>query len=303
MTAFELEGLVKRFPDFQLGPMSLAPEPGTVLACIGPNGAGKSTMMHCMMGLLRPDKGSVTFFGQPNDLNKPAWKHDVGYVGDQPPFYDHWSCEKNLKFLASFYPTWSQELVDQLIGRFDLPPRTRFQELSTGNKVKLSLIAALAYQPRLLLLDEPTSGLDPVVRTELLDVLFDVVGNEERAIFYSTHVLSDIERLADELVFIVDGKLRLRTDVEILRQNWRRMAFSGPSELGVVKAAVSLESENSHHQLITADFEKTSKHLSEMGISSVETNAMSVNEIAVEILKSERNKSKSYLGHPSQPEV
>ena len=93
MAAFELEGLVKRFNDFQLGPLSLTMEPEAVLAYIGPNGAGKSTTMHCMMGLLSPEEGSVAFYGRPNDINKPAWKHDVGYVGDQQPFYEHWLCE------------------------------------------------------------------------------------------------------------------------------------------------------------------------------------------------------------------
>jgi len=288
MAAFELEGLVKRFNDFQLGPVSLAVEPGTVLAYIGPNGAGKSTTMHCMMGLLRPDEGSVTIYGRPNDVNKPAWKHDVGYVGDQQPFYDHWSCEKNLRFLAQFYPTWSNDLVDHLVARFDLSLQGRVSELSTGNRVKLSLVAALAYRPKLLLLDEPTAGLDPVVRTELLDVLFDIVGDEDRAIFYSTHVLSDIERLADELAFVVNGQIRLRADVETLRQSWRSLSFTQETAPGEVRAVVDQRSEGSHHQMITSDFETTSRHLSEIGIVEVEENSMSINEIAVEILKSER---------------
>ncbi len=219
MKAFELHDVTKFFPDFQLGPLSLDLEPGMVLGYIGPNGSGKSTTMHCMMGLLRADAGEVTIFGRPNDLNKPEWKHDVGYVGDENPFYENWSCEKNLKFLRQFYPAWSDGLVDDLSHRFELKLDQKVKTLSTGNRVKLACICALAHQPKLLLLDEPTAGLDPVVRAELLDVLFEVLETGERAIFYSTHILSDISRLADDLVFLNEGRFHLRHLAEIGAQN------------------------------------------------------------------------------------
>lgn len=104
MKAFELQNVVKTFPEFQLGPLNLDLEPGTVLGYIGPNGSGKTTTLHCMVGLLRADSGTIRIFGRENDLNHPEWKLDIGYVGDINPFYENWSASKNLHFLSRFYP-------------------------------------------------------------------------------------------------------------------------------------------------------------------------------------------------------
>jgi ABC-2 type transport system ATP-binding protein len=103
--AFAFKNVVKTFPEFQLGPLSLELEPGTVLGYIGPNGSGKTTTMHCLVGLLQADAGEMEVFGRQNDPHHPKWKLDLGYVGDVHVFYEHWSAEKNLKFLAQFYPT------------------------------------------------------------------------------------------------------------------------------------------------------------------------------------------------------
>ena len=145
MKAFELQSLVRNFLDFTLGPIDLDLEPGRVLGYIGPNGSGKSTTMHCMMGLLRPDAGSVHIYGRPNDLNKPAWKLDIGYVGDMNPFYENWSAAKNLTFLKPFYPAWCDVLVNDLIRRFELDITKKIKTLSTGNRIKLAIICALAH--------------------------------------------------------------------------------------------------------------------------------------------------------------
>jgi ABC-2 type transport system ATP-binding protein len=195
--AFQYKDMIKTFPGFKLGPLNLELEPGTVLGLIGPNGAGKTTSLQCLVGLLRADSGEMRIFGCPNDLNWPAWKRDIGYVGDIPVFYERWTGHQNLRFISQFYPNWSDEKAAELANRFQLPLDKRAKDLSTGNRVKLSLISAMAHSPRLLLLDEPTSGIDPVVRTEVLDVLFEVLETGERAIFYTTHILPEISRLAD----------------------------------------------------------------------------------------------------------
>jgi len=283
--AFQYTNVIKTFPDFQLGPIDLDLEPGIVLGFIGPNGSGKTTTIQCLVGLLRADSGEMRVFGRPNDLNHPQWKLDVGYVGDVHVFYERWTAEKNLQFLSQFYPNWSHEIVQNLARRFKLPLQKRAKDLSTGNRVKLSLISALAHSPRLLLLDEPTSGIDPVVRTEVLDVLFEILETGERAIFYATHILPEISRLADELAFIDNGQIWLRTPKDDLLDKWRRVSFRLSQDSIKLDSVVDHKWEGKAHQVISSDFEATVQHLRRLGADNIQEIRMSIDEIAVEILK------------------
>ncbi len=287
--AFQYKNVIKTFPEFKLGPLNLNLEPGTVLGFIGPNGSGKTTTIQCLVGLLRADSGEMDIFGRANDLNKPEWKLDIGYVGDIQVFYERWTGQKNLDFLSQFYPNWSNERATDLANRFNLPLNKRAKDLSTGNRVKLSLIAALAHSPRLLLLDEPTSGIDPVVRTEVLDVLFEILETGERAIFYATHILPEISRLADELAFIDNGKVWLRTPKEDLTDKWRRITFLLAGDDIELKSTVYHRREGSNHQIVSTDFEATLQNLRELGAQNIQENHMTIEEIAVEILKGGAN--------------
>ncbi len=283
--AFQYKDVVKTFPDFKLGPINLELEPGTVLGLVGPNGAGKTTSIQCLVGLLRADSGEMKVFGRPNDLNKPEWKLDIGYVGDIHVFYERWTAARNLHFLSQFYPDWSYQKASALAERFQLPLNKRAKDLSTGNRVKLSLVSALAHSPKLLLLDEPTSGIDPVVRTEVLDVLFEVLETGDRAIFYTTHILPEISRLADELAFIDDGQIWFRTPKEDLNDRWRKISFRLAGADTAFKSAVSHRREGADHQVISSDFEATLQQLKELGAENIQDMRMSIEEIAVQILK------------------
>jgi ABC-2 type transport system ATP-binding protein len=283
--AFECRGLVKAYPEFQLGPLDLDLEPGTVLGYVGPNGSGKTTTMHCLVGLVRPDAGGVQVFGRPNDLDRPAWKLDVGYVGEVHAFYENWPVETNLRVQSQFYPSWSESRAAELANRFQLPLRRTAKELSSGDRLKLALVRALAHSPRLLLLDEPTAGLDPVVRAELLDVLFEAVSGGETAIFYSTHILSDISRLADELAFLNRGRLELRRAKEDLTDQWARISFRLPGDNLALEAVVHHRHEGLHHVAISSDRAATLRQLGELGAEDVAEHRMSIDEIAVQILR------------------
>jgi ABC-2 type transport system ATP-binding protein len=283
--AARLRGLTKRFPGFQLGPLDLILEPGTVLALVGPNGAGKTTTLNCMSGLIVPDEGGTEVYGAPVHPARTEYRRDVGYVGEENGFFQGWTAGRNLDFLANLLPGWSHDRARRLSERIALPLDKPVSKLSRGNRTKLALVAALAHGPRLLLLDEPTSGLDPVVRAEVLDVLWEIIEDGEHAVLYSTHVLSDINRLADELAFLRDGQIVLRTGRDELSERWRRVSFRLQNEDVELSGIVEHRRVRAEHQVITRDAEATLQQLTELGAEAVEVSRMSVDEIAVQILK------------------
>lgn len=287
--AIKIENMVKEFPGFTLGPLNFSLEPGKVLGYIGPNGSGKTTTMHCIVGLIRPESGNVKIFGEVNDPNERNWKIKIGYVGDKHVFYENWTCARNLKFVSQFYPDWNDKKVAELIKRFDLPIDKVVSTLSKGNRAKLSLIQALAHDPQLLILDEPMDGLDPIIRSEFADVLFEVIESEEKAIFYSTHIISEIDRLCDEIAFLDNGTLKLKTEKETLLENWRTIYFhSSDNDLnlpGVVEQKVSAD----EYIIKTEDAESTLKALRELNISDITETRLPIEDIAIHILKGGRN--------------
>ena len=283
--AVRLVGLTKRFRGFQLGPLDLVLEPGTVLALVGPNGAGKTTTLNCMAGLLVPDGGGARVFGAPVGPTHTEYRRDVGYVGEESGFFQRWSAGRNLEVLARLQPGWSRQRAGRLAERFGLPLGKAVKDLSRGNRTKLALVAALAHGPRLLLLDEPTSGLDPVVRAEVLDVLWETTEDGEHAVLYSTHVLSDVHRLADELAFLRDGEIVLRSGRDELADRWRRVSFRLRDDAVEIAGAVAHRRVRAEHQVITRDAPATLEQLRELDAEAVEVSRMSIDEIAVEILK------------------
>lgn len=283
--AAHVSGLTKVFPGFQLGPLDLTLEPGTVLALVGPNGAGKTTTLNCMAGLTVPDEGGTEVYGSPVHPSKTEYRCDVGYVGEESGFFMGWTVARNLDYLARLLPGWSTDRAAKLADRIGLPLGTQVNKLSRGNRTKLSLVAALAHGPRLLLLDEPTAGLDPVVRAEVLDLLWEVTEDGEHAVLYSTHVLSDINRLADELAFLRDGRLVLRSGRDQLSESWRRVSFRLQDTDVELTGVVEHRRVRTEHQVITRDVEATQQQLIELGAEAVEASRMTVDEIAVQILK------------------
>ncbi|MCP4903320.1 MAG: ABC transporter ATP-binding protein, partial [bacterium] len=232
-----------------------------------------------------PDEGDIQVFGAPVHPTRPEYRGDVGYVGEESGFFQRWTAGRNLDYLAQFIPGWSRDRAFQLSERFGLTLGKAVKDLSRGNRTKLSLVAALAHGPRLLLLDEPTAGLDPIVRAEVLDVLWEITEDGEHAVLYSTHVLSDISRLADELAFLRDGQLVLRTGRDELSERWRRVSFRLQEADIELPGVVEHRRIRGEHQVITQDAPTTLHQLTELGAEAVEVARMSVDEIAVQILK------------------
>ena len=286
--AIELSGLEQHYPGFSLGPLDLRVEAGRALALIGPNGAGKTTLMDLLAGVSRPAAGRVQVLGRRQSPLDAERNVAVGYATDSQPFYENWTGRKNLEFITSFHPAWSAEFQAQLVQRLELQLDKKVSALSRGNRVKLALVAALAKRPQLLLLDEPTSGLDPLVRSEVLDVLFEYLGADSPTLVYSTHILSDVSRLADELAFIRNGQLILQADRDDLEAGWRRLSFRMDGQPLPAASAGLLrdhEVQGSLHKAVTSDFARVEDQLRALGASQLTASRLSLEEISVQVLK------------------
>lgn len=203
----ELNGVCKRYPSFSLENVSFTLPGGSIMALIGENGAGKTTTLKLILNELRRDAGTVRIFGRDNLSDGIAVKEEIGTVFDESYFHGGFSAGDVGAILRGVYRGWDSALYRQYLDRFSLPLKKAVKEYSRGMKMKLSLASALAHRPRLLILDEATSGLDPVVRSEVLDLLLDFIGDEEHGVLFSSHITSDLERIADYVTFLHGGRV------------------------------------------------------------------------------------------------
>jgi ABC-2 type transport system ATP-binding protein len=220
MPAIRITNLRKRYPGFELQDVSFTLPRGYVMGLVGPNGAGKTTIIKLIMNLIRPDGGEIKVFGLDHRAHEAEIKARVGWVYDVPPFYGDVSLRDTKRAIALFYPKWNEGLFNELAAQFQLPLRKKVKSLSNGMRTKLALALALSHDADLLVLDEPTTGLDPVFRRELLHGLSDLLQDERKSILFSTHITTDLERIADFVTFIRDGRVTLSTSREELMERW-----------------------------------------------------------------------------------
>ncbi len=217
----EIKGLCKSYADFMLEDVSLTVLPGSIMGLIGENGAGKTTIIKLILNLIRRDAGNILVFGQDNLKNEKDIKSQLGVVLDESCFHETLSAREIAAILRRIYKgRWDDTLFGRYLDRFRLPVAKTVKEYSRGMKMKLSIAAALSHQPRLLILDEATSGLDPVVRSEILDVFFDFIQDESRSILMSSHITTDLEKVADYITFIHDGKIALTDTKDAIMENY-----------------------------------------------------------------------------------
>lgn len=198
----------KRYKDFQLDNVSFAVKRGFIHGFIGQNGAGKTTTIKLLMNLVRRDSGTIRVFGLDNLEHERAVKQRIGFVYADSHFYEDLTLEAMKRVVASFYEGWDEDAYRRYLRQFDLPPNKKIKQLSRGMKMKYAIALALSHNADLIVMDEPTSGLDPVVRREILDILRDVIQQEDKTVFFSTHITSDLEHVADYITFIHDGRIR-----------------------------------------------------------------------------------------------
>lgn len=205
--ALTVSGLTKNFKDFTLSDISFQIPYGSIVGLIGENGAGKSTTLRTVLGLLKKDAGTVSVLGsKENDLTASI-REQIGVVFDGTNFSEELTPKKLCRVLKDIYRSWDQSLYLSFLERLSLPENKKIKTFSKGMKMKLSIAVAFSHHPKLLLLDEPTSGLDPVMRDDILDLFLDFVQTEDHSILVSSHITSDLEKVADYIVFIHDGKI------------------------------------------------------------------------------------------------
>lgn len=203
----EVKGLRKEFKGFALKNISFTLERGYIMGFIGPNGAGKSTTIKLIMNLLKRDGGEIKVFGLDNIKHEKEIKNRIGFVFDENYFYEELTVAEMKRVIAPLYKNWDDGAFNRYLKEFSLPPDKKIKELSKGMKMKFSLAVALSHNAELLIMDEPTSGLDPIIRSELLDILTSVIQDENKGVFFSTHITSDLDKIADYITFINDGRI------------------------------------------------------------------------------------------------
>ncbi|MDP6096228.1 MAG: ABC transporter ATP-binding protein [Gammaproteobacteria bacterium] len=285
MTMLEVNGLVKNFRHFSLGPVNLSLENGCAMGLVGANGAGKTTLFRSLIGTLRRNQGTVRVNGLEASAVSGVWRQQIGYIGDFTPLFNHWSGARNLAAFSRFYPNWSKQRATDLANRLNLDLKQSAKNYSTGQRTKLAIVIALAHSPHLLLLDEPSTGLDPVSREAFMDLLFEQVGSEQVSMLYATHHISEIEQLADRLVFVSGGQI-IRNEVkEDLSENWRRLSFRCENDLGQIPHVMEKRSEHHQYDLISDNANASIQYLNNKGVADIESSRLSIEKIAVQILK------------------
>ncbi len=230
MKALEVKNLTKKYPAFLLDGVSFAVGEGEIVGLIGRNGAGKSTTLKGMLNFISAS-GEVRVFGERFSVNEARAKAFIGYVGGGFRFYPLKPLYKIARTLACFYEDWSQEKYNRYFKQFGLDENKKVRELSEGMKVKFAIALALSRGARLLILDEPTSGLDPLSREELCDTLFSLAKDEGVSVLFSTHITSDLEKIADSVVYLSEGRVLENAPLADLLEKYRFARFASQTEI------------------------------------------------------------------------
>lgn len=217
----EISGLNKSYGNFSLQDISFSLPEGCITGFIGINGAGKTTTLKTILGLTSKLSGNVRLFGMDMETNEKQIKERIGIVLDDGGFYDELSLSEMKSIVASAYKSWDETTYRMYLDRFSLGPKQKINALSKGMRMKYALALALSHKAELLIMDEPTSGLDPLIRSQLLDILKEFMNNGGRGVFFSTHITSDLDKIADMLILIDNGKIIFQEEKDILLDRYR----------------------------------------------------------------------------------
>lgn len=224
--AIEIRGLRKVYPKFKLGPLDLTVPQGAIFGFVGPNGAGKTTTIDLLFGMGDKDDGTISVMGFDHVRDEVAMKRCVGYVSPELDYRPWVKVGSAINFVRGFYPTWDEAYCDKLLDTLRVSREERIAALSFGARIKLSLVLALSWRPQVLVLDEPTVGLDAIAKQQVFSELLSAVRNEDRTVFISSHAITDLERFADHVGMIKDGRMLFEGPISELLERYRMVDFT-----------------------------------------------------------------------------
>ena len=257
----EIKNLKKKYDDkFELGKKDISIPKGVIVGLIGENGAGKTTLIKLMLNIIKSDNGEIKIFGKDNKRKEKEIKEDIGVVLDNMFFPELLNAKDINNSMKDIYKNWDSKLYFSYLKEFDLPDNKSLKSMSKGMRKKLEIATALAHKPKLLILDEPTSGLDPVIRNEVLDIFQKFIEDEEHGVLLSTHITSDLEHIADEIIFIDKGKKVLQKSRDEIIDNYGILKcdidyFSNIDK----KDIITYKKTKYAYEILVDDKEKTSK--------------------------------------------
>lgn len=264
-------------------------QPGDVIGVIGKNGAGKTTLLETLLGFSPPSNGSARVFGEDCMQMSAAAKSRIGFVPQQDELLPTLTGKQQLRLVGSFYPDWDSTLVDRLAQEWEVPLDRRTGELSGGERQKLSTLMALGNQPNLLVLDEPVASLDPLARRRFLQQLLEIADDPNRAVIFSSHIVSDLERVANRIWMLRDGQLLWDGDTDTLKQSIRRLHIHArrplPSDLGLMRTFSERRSSDGLTATVTIrDMDEALvQHAAERLDAHIESEGLGLEDIFLEI--------------------
>lgn len=276
----EIKNVSKKIDEFELGPVNLEIESGTITALVGNNGSGKSTLLKLLMNLANMDDGKIHILGKPVDGKDESWKRHVTFQPQNPIGWNAYTGEDLRRLIAPLYPKWDDALFEHMIKLFDIPLHKRFGKLSPGVQQKLSLSLALPRKTDILILDEPTASLDIPSKKLLMDLLVEWMEEEDRAIILTTHQADDLRKLADYLFLIRNGEPVGHFEKDVLTASYRRYWLS-ELPTGMLPGELS----RTGNELVSANPDATEQYLLEHGIAAVDNKSLELEEIISLLLK------------------
>jgi len=257
--ALEIRGLRKSFKNFSLGPLDLTVPTGSIYGFVGPNGAGKTTTIDLIFGMGAKSDGSIRVLGLDHIKDEVAMKRQVGYVSPELNYQPWAKVGRAIQFVRGFYPTWDEAYCQQLMDTFQLDRGQRIMTLSFGAKIKLALLLALAWRPKLLVLDEPTVGLDAISKQQVFGELLAAVRNEDRTVLISSHGITDLERFADHVGMIKNGRMVFEGEIGEVVDRYRLADFEADDVAAIAEQpGVFVQQEQGRRLRVLLDLQRVS---------------------------------------------